>query len=146
MKQRDMTCGDALRALMKSADSLATCGPPEQQRWVEQVLDDCEVAGFVLQRRQSASEDESEETLDLLADWDNLVTENAELNRQLVDMYERIIPEEIAKRLAPARDIVDAQAEDEALWFTNASASEAYLQAELRRLHAAIEGEGRSRP
>lgn len=35
--------------------------------------------------------------------------------------------------------IVDAQAEDEGLWFSARTASEAYLQQELRKLHAAIE-------
>lgn len=37
------------------------------------------------------------------------------------------------------RGIVNAQAEDEGLWFQAQYASEAYLQQELRRLHAAIE-------
>jgi hypothetical protein len=35
--------------------------------------------------------------------------------------------------------IVNEQAEDEGLWFINSLCSEAYLQAALRRLHAAIE-------
>lgn len=35
--------------------------------------------------------------------------------------------------------LVDRQAEDEGLWFPNGTASEAYLQQELRKLHAAIE-------
>jgi len=35
--------------------------------------------------------------------------------------------------------IVAAQANDEGLWFIAATAPEAYLQQELRRLHAAIE-------
>lgn len=39
-----------------------------------------------------------------------------------------------------AAEIVDRQAEDEGLWFQAQTASEAYLQQELRRLHAAIEG------
>lgn len=45
--------------------------------------------------------------------------------------------------------IVNAQAEDELLWFVAETMPEAYLQQELRRLHAAIEnrpavsGEGR---
>jgi hypothetical protein len=37
--------------------------------------------------------------------------------------------------------LVAEQAEDEGLWFIYASASEAYLQRALRRLHAAIESE-----
>lgn len=35
--------------------------------------------------------------------------------------------------------LVDEQAEDEGLWFHAEMASEAYLQQELRRLHALIE-------
>lgn len=35
--------------------------------------------------------------------------------------------------------IVNEQAEDDGLWFLNPLCSEAYLQAALRRLHAAIE-------
>ncbi len=37
------------------------------------------------------------------------------------------------------RALVNEQAEDEGLWFVAQTASEAYLQQELRRLHAAIE-------
>lgn len=39
--------------------------------------------------------------------------------------------------------IVDVQAEDEGLWFIAEYATEAYLQAALRRLHAAIEEMGK---
>lgn len=35
--------------------------------------------------------------------------------------------------------LVDEQAEDEGLWFIARTAPEAYLQQELRRLHAAVE-------
>ena len=37
-------------------------------------------------------------------------------------------------------EIVNQQAEDEGLWFEAQTAPEAYLQQELRRLHAAVEG------
>jgi hypothetical protein len=37
------------------------------------------------------------------------------------------------------RDLVEKQAEDEGLWFEAETAPEAYLQQELRRLHAAVE-------
>ena len=37
------------------------------------------------------------------------------------------------------RALVDEQAEDEGLWFIAQTAPEAYLQQELRRLHAAVE-------
>ncbi len=40
-----------------------------------------------------------------------------------------------------AKRIVAEQAEDEGLWFVAQTASEAYLQQELRRLHAAVEAE-----
>ena len=39
-----------------------------------------------------------------------------------------------------ARQVVDEQAEDGGLWFVPVCASEAYLQAALRRLHEAVEG------
>ncbi len=42
-----------------------------------------------------------------------------------------------------AQDLVDEQAEDEALWFLSPTASEAYLQQALRKLHAVIESGGR---
>src|SRR4051812_5380359 len=45
-----------------------------------------------------------------------------------------------ATRLAEVEAIVNEQAEDAGLWFVPANAAEAYLQQELRRLHAAIEG------
>lgn len=41
----------------------------------------------------------------------------------------------------PLTRLVDQQAEDEGLWFVAQTAAEAYLQQELRRLHAAIEQE-----
>lgn len=45
-----------------------------------------------------------------------------------------------SERLAAIRAVVDEQAEDEGLWFVSESISEAYLQQELRRLHAVVEG------
>ena len=36
-------------------------------------------------------------------------------------------------------ELVDKQAEDEGLWFEALTAPEAYLQQELRKLHAAVE-------
>jgi len=41
--------------------------------------------------------------------------------------------------LAKLRQMVAQQAEDEGLWFNAATAPEAYLQQELRKLHAAVE-------
>jgi hypothetical protein len=44
-------------------------------------------------------------------------------------------------RLANARKLCAKQAEDDGLWFRAVTAPEAYLQAALRKLHAAVEGE-----
>ena len=66
---------------------------------------------------------ESDEDLNILADWEKLVA-----------------------ILAHARRIVDKQAEDEGLWFEATTASEAYLQQGLRKLHAAIESESAKAP
>ena len=41
--------------------------------------------------------------------------------------------------IAAALELVDLQAEDEAIWFQAEYASEAFLQQELRKLHAAVE-------
>ena len=38
-----------------------------------------------------------------------------------------------------ARELVNAQAEDEGLWFVAETEPEVYLQQELRKLHAAVE-------
>jgi len=43
-----------------------------------------------------------------------------------------------------ALQLVNEQAEDEGLWFIARTAPEAYLQQELRRLHAAVEAEARA--
>lgn len=45
------------------------------------------------------------------------------------------------KKWLAIKKIVDEQAEDEGLWFLSATAPEAYLQKELRRLHAEIENQ-----
>ena len=52
--------------------------------------------------------------------------------------FEDTLPDLIA-HLAAIRKLVDEQAEDEGLWFIAKTAPEAYLQQELRRLHALIE-------
>lgn len=41
--------------------------------------------------------------------------------------------------ISRAQELVNEQANDPALWFTAQTAPEAYLQQELRRLHAAVE-------
>lgn len=52
--------------------------------------------------------------------------------------------DELSRALAYLRRIIEEQADDEALWSLplepgHQRASEAHLQAELRRLHAAVE-------
>lgn len=47
----------------------------------------------------------------------------------------------LTQQQASLRELVNAQAEDDGLWFVAQTAPESYLQHELRRLHAAIEGE-----
>ena len=54
---------------------------------------------------------------------------------QEVESYLRLEAEK-----AELVELVQEQAEDEALWFITVNAAEAYLQQELRRLHAVIEG------
>jgi hypothetical protein len=58
------------------------------------------------------------------------------LNQKLTAELDRL--REAATRV---RQMVDAQALDEGLWFMAETAAEAYLQQELRRLHAALEVE-----
>ncbi len=48
---------------------------------------------------------------------------------------------ELEAEVARLKKLVSAQAEDAGLWFDAETAPEAYLQQELRKLHAAIEGE-----
>lgn len=43
------------------------------------------------------------------------------------------------KRLEEIRTLVSAQADDPGLWFKAVTAPEAYVQQELRKLHALIE-------
>ena len=46
-----------------------------------------------------------------------------------------------AELLVRVRKMVELQAADEGLWFVAVTAPEAYLQQELRRLHAVVEGD-----
>ena len=48
----------------------------------------------------------------------------------------------LMNRLEAIRALVAKQAEDEGLWFVAETAAEAYLQQELRKLHAVIESDG----
>jgi hypothetical protein len=47
--------------------------------------------------------------------------------------------ERLRAALREIREMVDRQAEDEGLWFIRVTASEAYLQQELRSLHDRVE-------
>ena len=51
----------------------------------------------------------------------------------------RAPPDNAEAQLAAIRALVNQQAEDAGLWFMAEHCSEAYLQAALRKLHAAIE-------
>ena len=57
--------------------------------------------------------------------------------RQILEAIDKILPGDPA---TPARELVNEQANDDGLWFVAETAAEAYLQQELRRLHAAVEG------
>lgn len=56
----------------------------------------------------------------------------------LIDERRKV--ESLRSRLAEARCVCDEQATDAGLWFVAEMVTEAYLQAALRRLHAAVEG------
>jgi uncharacterized glyoxalase superfamily metalloenzyme YdcJ len=53
--------------------------------------------------------------------------------------------EQMRTGLAGVRQLVDQQAEDAGLWFFAKTADEAYVQQELRKLHAAIEALAREK-
>ena len=80
----------------------------------------------------------------LLARWQEGEVSHTVLRRDLsglaanTDFLEGKVATLEAK-LEAIQQVVDKQAEDEGLWFVAARASEAYLQQELRQLHAVIE-------
>jgi len=57
---------------------------------------------------------------------------------ELTQLRKRI--DELTSEGATILALVDEQAKDAGLWFAAQSAAEAYVQAELRRLHEVIEG------
>lgn len=65
-------------------------------------------------------------------------TDVAAVARELLAARQRISSLEL--QIQGVRHLVDRQAEDVGLWFQATTAPEAYLQQELRKLHAAIEG------
>lgn len=60
----------------------------------------------------------------------------AELGLRKMDEIEKL-----QARAANIQQVVDEQANDMELWFLAETAAEGYLQQELRRLHAIIEGD-----
>lgn len=70
---------------------------------------------------------------------EELRAEVAQLNRNGITWREYYATEKAENE--KLRAVVDAQAEDEGLWFQAETAPEAYLQRELRRLHAYIEND-----
>jgi hypothetical protein len=67
-------------------------------------------------------------------DYDRMISVRASV---LDGKDEKIL--ELTQHLAKIQKVVDAQAEDDGLWFCAIHASEGYLQQELRRLHRVIE-------
>lgn len=59
----------------------------------------------------------------------------------LADLLDQVAEVDVHLRSPLAKAVVEQQAADEGLWFGAATAPEAYLQQELRRLHAAVEGD-----
>lgn len=68
-------------------------------------------------------------------DW--LTSHNDSLSLECGKMASRL--EAAERQLDAVRTLVDQQAEDPGLWFQAATAPEAYLQQELRRLHERVE-------
>jgi len=73
---------------------------------------------------------------------DMLIAGHDAMEKELNQMiHHPVIAKIHAAMLTRIQSVVDAQAKDEALWFVAQTAPEGYLQAQLRVLHAAIEGE-----
>ena len=62
-------------------------------------------------------------------------------NMYLLEKNSRQIVPELVEKLERIQTFVNKQAKDDGLWFVAKYASEAYLQQELRKLHALIERE-----
>lgn len=80
-----------------------------------------------------------------VASWvDEVAQLEAELAQREQDCIDRTVEalalEAENEALKKAKEVVKEQAADEGLWFLVATAPEGYLQQELRRLHAVIEG------
>jgi hypothetical protein len=62
------------------------------------------------------------------------------LVQQTMNRTQEAVVAALRQRHDAAQRVVAEQAEDAGLWFVATSATEAYLQRALRRLHAAVEG------
>jgi len=87
-----------------------------------------------------------EKLLELLKRVEELQAENSRLAEAKQRMQFRQetcakIRDSYVQRVVRLAKMVEQQAEDEGLWAIAETATEAYLQAALRRLHAVIEGE-----
>lgn len=96
-----------------------------------------------IQERDSVQErltDYYDRVLDLEDQLAAMTAERREVALDLTARIARLSAKLTASEAArdQLRKLVDAQAEDEGLWFVAHYASEAYLQQELRKLHAAI--------
>lgn len=78
---------------------------------------------------------EAEERECLQAEQDKFA---AAANEQIADLQSQLTAAN--EKLASARKVIERQANDDGLWFLSRTAPEAYLQAALRNLHAAVEG------
>lgn len=58
---------------------------------------------------------------------------------ELAEMVAQAI-KALGEKLQQARELVNEQADDEALWFEATTCSEGYLQSALRKIHASIDG------
>lgn len=77
--------------------------------------------------------DEEEDEYSFLDDW---IAKSIQANTAVTE--ERVRGEE-REKLNKIQKLVDEQANDLAIWFPSTNITEAYLQKELRKLHAVIE-------
>ena len=80
-----------------------------------------------------------EELEESLEQWKAHANNLGDLLAKREEEIERLSAPPVAPTPDELQKLVDEQAEDEMLWFVTENITEAYLQQELRRLHAAIE-------
>jgi hypothetical protein len=64
-------------------------------------------------------------------------TDGPVLTADVWELFQRIA--DLEAKLSRVKELVNEQADDDALWCVAGTAFEAYLQQELRRLHSVIE-------